>query len=878
MAQKETILIELDFDVSDFTSSAAKLNGEIAKLNKQQKELKKSGDEGSITYQENTQALKENKKELAETNKVISNLTTANKANAGSNEQMKAQLSVLTLEYNKLGKEQRTTGDRGKELKAQIIQTTESLKKNEEAVGNNRRSVGDYERGTDVLNSQLASLRAEFKNLTEEEKKNEKQGGFLIAQIEDTQKQLKKTEKEFDEYIQVIGESEEANDEAKDSVGGFGNALESTKFGGFISGIKATGKAFLANPIGIIVLAIVSALALLKEAFSRNESNSKKLNKITGALAGVFNLLLSAIEPLANFIVDVVISAFEDLGKAADAAIGLVSKGLDLLGFDEAAKSVDTWSESISTATAESEKLADAEFELVKSQRSLRILQLDFLKDAEKQRQIRDDESLSISKRIAANNKLGEILKEQSKQELAIANQALSIANQRIEIEGASSDNLDERASALEEIADINERITGQESEQLTNINSLKRDQVALNKEASDKKIALSEKEAAEEKRIAEEKMDAAVANAQTELDIILDANQSKIEAGKFLNAELFAQEQERLASSKAAQIAFEAEKLAVGTTTQKEFNDAVNVINEENRVLNEELEAERVEAEKEKSIEDLETQREIDILNRKDKFDLMKEDLDRQKEQELESAERTGADTQKINEKFKLLDKKLNQEKFASKLALASQSFGNLAEIAGRESKAGKAFAIAQTTIDTFTGAQAAFNSLAVIPIVGTVLGAIAAGAAVATGISRVNKIRSTKVPKAAKGGIFGGNLHSGGGNRGVFEDGTQIEVERDEAFVVINRNSTAMMNNLSNLNVAGGGVDFSNGRASGGSGFEDGGIAIEGISSSVNSEESAAILVLNAIESMPAPVVVVQDINDVQGDVAAVVDGAII
>ena len=123
MATKKTekIIIELDFDTSDFTKDAAKLNGEIKKLNEEQKKLKKSGEEGSIQYQKNTQALKENKAALSETNKTITNLNKANKSAAGSNDQLKAQLSLLTAEYNKLSKEERQTSERGKQLKAQTI-------------------------------------------------------------------------------------------------------------------------------------------------------------------------------------------------------------------------------------------------------------------------------------------------------------------------------------------------------------------------------------------------------------------------------------------------------------------------------------------------------------------------------------------------------------------------------------------------------------------------------------------------------------------------------------------------------------------------------------------------------------------------------------
>lgn len=55
-----------------------------------------------------------------------------------------------------------------------------------------------------------------------------------------------------------------------------------------------------------------------------------------------------------------------------------------------------------------------------------------------------------------------------------------------------------------------------------------------------------------------------------------------------------------------------------------------------------------------------------------------------------------------------------------------------------------GKAAAIAQTTINTFMSATAAFNALAGIPFVGPALGGVAAAAAVAAGIANIAKIRA--------------------------------------------------------------------------------------------------------------------------------------
>ena len=72
----------------------------------------------------------------------------------------------------------------------------------------------------------------------------------------------------------------------------------------------------------------------------------------------------------------------------------------------------------------------------------------------------------------------------------------------------------------------------------------------------------------------------------------------------------------------------------------------------------------------------------------------------------------------------------------------MASSMFGSLSSILGEESKAGKAFAVAQATIDTYKAANAAYASMAGIKVIGPALGAVAAAAAVAAGIANVKKI----------------------------------------------------------------------------------------------------------------------------------------
>lgn len=81
------------------------------------------------------------------------------------------------------------------------------------------------------------------------------------------------------------------------------------------------------------------------------------------------------------------------------------------------------------------------------------------------------------------------------------------------------------------------------------------------------------------------------------------------------------------------------------------------------------------------------------------------------------------------------------------STLSVASEVFGAMTQIAGEETKAGKAFAVTQAIIDTYASANAAYASMAGIPYVGPALGIAAAAAAVASGIANVKTILSTKV-----------------------------------------------------------------------------------------------------------------------------------
>lgn len=332
----------------------------------------------------------------------------------------------------------------------------------------------------------------------------------LKGEINEAKKALDNAKIGSKEYeaaqLKLKKSTDELNDTTSKSTGAFGKLKDGLGaavpgFSGAAAGASGLGKQLwllVANPIVLTVAAIVAGLGLLFKAFSSTEENGNKLGKGMSVLKGLFSGLLKVLEPIASFLVDGLVKGFELAGNAVIKLSSLIQKGLKALGLEAAAKGLNNLTTAVTENIKASKQLADAEAKLVESQRLSQKIQLDYQKQAEKLRQLRDDETKTISERIKINAQLGTVLKKQLNEELNIANQALAVADLRIKIEGKSTANLDERAAALTGISDIQERLSGQESEQLSNLNGLRREQNALIKEQRDEAVSYAKERQAE--------------------------------------------------------------------------------------------------------------------------------------------------------------------------------------------------------------------------------------------------------------------------------------------------------------------------------------------------------------------------------------------
>jgi hypothetical protein len=132
----------------------------------------------------------------------------------------------------------------------------------------------------------------------------------------------------------------------------------------------------------------------------------------------------------------------------------------------------------------------------------------------------------------------------------------------------------------------------------------------------------------------------------------------------------------------------------------------------------------------------------------------------------ELEQLKATEAEKQKVIEFYSGQKKKVKEEEAIfeemlqrqvsnANLAVASQALGAVQQLVGENTAAGKAAAIAATTIDTYLGAQKAYTSQLIPGDPTSILRAsIAAGVAVAGGLANVAAIVKTKTPGTSSGG----------------------------------------------------------------------------------------------------------------------------
>jgi len=245
-------------------------------------------------------SLAEQKDELSKTNterrgaiKATENYNTALNAEMGSNEQLKAQLAVLTAEYNKMSASERESTDAGKNLTTGIKGITDKLKENEKAVGDNKRNVGNYEEAVTNALGKVSIFGVNLGGVTRN----------IQAGIAKGQGLVKTT----------LAQAKAASVSATATTAqGTATAGASVASGGLTAALKIVKIALISTGIA----AIVVLLGSLVGAFASTQRGSDAFSKVLTPLKFIIQGILGVLQDLSFILVDKVMATFNEFKSA----------------------------------------------------------------------------------------------------------------------------------------------------------------------------------------------------------------------------------------------------------------------------------------------------------------------------------------------------------------------------------------------------------------------------------------------------------------------------------------------------------------------------------------------------------------------------------
>lgn len=322
-----TKILQIQVDYGDAVKKIAEYQAQIDQVRKQQKGLKEDLKEGRISqeeYQRSIQAgnlaMSQMKDAMNTVSKAVKNQLKSQAEQEGSLVQLRAEISNLNAEYDRLSRAERESA-KGDELKDKINRLTTELKSAEEGTQRFYRNVGNYKSallGAGVSTTSLCdALSKEAKSAEEAEKANEVLKKAVAAidpssvgaseSIALLTKKIEENDKIIQEHADNVAaaqkkqqeQSEGLLDTMSDLTGvnlNFGNSLNNlskNSAGSVMEGLNVKAKALwstltglLANPMVLTFLGIAGVGMAVKWWYDYNKG-LEEASRLTSQLTGL---------------------------------------------------------------------------------------------------------------------------------------------------------------------------------------------------------------------------------------------------------------------------------------------------------------------------------------------------------------------------------------------------------------------------------------------------------------------------------------------------------------------------------------------------------------------------------------------------------------
>lgn len=750
------------------------------------------------------------------------------------------------------------------DLTKQMIETNKSISDNNSEIKVNTTLLTSQETSVNALRAQLAKNTKELNAMSAATRNNTDEGKALAAETKEISDKLKEMEKAVGDNRRNVGNYAESVQEALSNTKGLSGATGAlaSNMTGAVGSVKAFTAALMANPIVAIVGLILTLISTVEKLMKRNTEMATNLKAAFAPFEVIFSRILDGITNLLN-----------GVAKAIDWVSTKVVSLLNSIGLisDETAKAANA-----------AKELTRAEQAIFESETDALVTLSAMSRELANQKSLVADQTKSIKERNTAANQGLSTLKQMENIEVGILKQKYEQIKAQNELSYTSADDRRKEMEALAALQSKQAEYTEKQKELISQASSLQLQETAKNSaaaaaaEQAKAQAAIKATEQAERrKRELQQETIKQMEIALTTLDLSIKER----ELNNDTNATKLANQKELAEKS----LEIERYRLEQGLITQQEYANKETALKLETVKLQQKAVEEQEALDKERRAMDEANRKEIEMSEITNQYDLRQAQLDAQYAQEIAAAERIGADTTLVQQKYEKAKEDLTKARVNAELMMSAGLAGQLSSLLGEESEAGKAFGVVQATINTYLGATKALAQ-------GGILGIAQAAIVIAFGMKQVMSIAkqkdpdtkvNTSVKKYAKGGQIVGKSHAQGGVTFRGDNGQVFEAEGGENVYIMKRSASAEINALSALNEAHGGNSFG---TSGLYKFADGGMVaniseanrisrqIDNIRLSNESINQLAGVVIEAVASMPNPIVSVQDINSGQYDVAVV------
>lgn len=828
MAEQVTLL-DLSFDTSEALDGLDALIAKSLELAETKKQLQS--------------ALKDEKKQLDEAGKAF-------KSGSLSQDEYKKVVSEATKAQVELTK--------------QLTDTNKSISDNNSAIKVNTTLLKSQEDSVDALRAQLAKNTKELNAMSAATRNNTDEGKALVTETKEISDRLKEMEKAVGDNRRNVGNYAESIQEAMSSTQGLSGATAAmaTSLSGGVNILKVFNATLKANPILAIVSVILVLISTVEKLMKRNSEMAANLKAAFAPFEVIFSRILDGITNMLSGVA----KAFEWVSE----------KVVNLLS------SIGLITEETTNAANAAKALTKQELAIYEAETNNLVTLSAMRRELEAQRTIVGDQLKTAEERNAAAQKAIAISKQMEKAEIGVLQQKYNQIKAQNELSYTSKE---DRRAEMQALADLQARqadYISQRKELENQASGIVKTQIAANAaafKANEEKKAAAAIKAAQDaetaKRELQEQTIRQFEEARTKLDLSLQekeiANDSI--ALKLENEKAYVEESLKL----------ERYRLEQGLISQQEFANREQAFQLGVLQLEQQMREEQDRTEKERKALDEANLRELQMANITNEYELRQAALDAQYAQEIAAAEKIGADTALIQSKYEKAKEDNTRARVNAELTMTAGLAGQMSTLLGEESEIGKTFGVVQATINTYIGATKALAQ-------GGILGIAQAAIVIAFGMKQVATIAkqkdpdtkiNTSVKKYAKGGQIFGKSHAQGGVTFRGDNGQVFEAEGGENVYIMKKTASAEINALSAINEAHGGNSFG---TSGLYKFADGGMAAsiseanrmvrqsDNVRLSSESINQLAGVVIDAVMSMPNPVVSVQDINAGQNDVAVV------